>query len=190
MRFYYTGASVKDQSQDRIEHSLGGMMSSSVVPNDMFSNVFDDLSQKTVDDNKSQIIALILKNELEDVTNLSFYFKVPENPFCKIEIGVTVPGGDLETGFFLEQISNMNASPYNVTFHEAIDADKLELDLPIFKFGDCLGIWFKRTLLPDAIKSLTDTDTIAENVDNPVKLPTQETFELNIDWDSYTYYSY
>ena len=190
MRFYYTGASVKDAIQDRIEHSLGGIMSSSVVPNDMFANVFDDLSQKTIDENKPQTIALILKNELEDVTNLSLYFNFPENPFCKIEIGIQNVGGDFDNGYFLEKINNMNASPYNVEFNEATEDNKLEIDNFIFKVGDCLGIWFRRTLIPEAIKTIRDTETIVQNVDNEVQPAEEETIELNIDYTPYTYYSY
>lgn len=59
LRFYYTTSAGYDNQQTKISDSLGGYKSSTPVPNDTFSNLFDEISLNLASNPREQYIALI-----------------------------------------------------------------------------------------------------------------------------------
>lgn len=61
LRFYYTVSSGYNSPQTKVSDSLGGYKSSTPVPNDVFGNLFDEISLNLASNPHSQYVALVLK---------------------------------------------------------------------------------------------------------------------------------
>jgi len=151
MRLYYTTSVKEGNPQPKPEISLGGFRSGTVVPNGRLDNLFGEISEYTVDKNLSEYIALVLKNETGFiVSSATLHFAYDTDSVVKYEVAAVALN---PTKCEMEQISDVNSQPYNATFYEADGVDNaVELVASIPVDGK-IGIWIKRTLLTDTIKT-------------------------------------
>jgi len=179
MRFLYTGAQIALQPQPNPYLSLGGLMSSTIVPNGRINSLFDDASYSSVKNGAVMTRALILQNETNvDALNVTLGYRYSLNPDFSIMIAiVTLTGGNL-----MEQIGNSGDTPYYATFSQAnIDPNASppinnSLQLGTIPSNSALGVWIQRTqniqtLIPvdfslpqspliDAINFIVDWNTV------------------------------
>jgi hypothetical protein len=74
MIFYYSGSEFFNATQNNVEKSLGGFLSSSPVPNQSLNNVFSDISKISKEQGLVETKAIVLKNTSgNDVTNVNLY---------------------------------------------------------------------------------------------------------------------
>ena len=187
LRFYYTVSSGYNSPQTKVSDSLGGYKSSTPVPNDMFSNLFDEISLNLASNPRSQYVALVLKNEgTETLKNVELWFSsVTDNPYGTITVGAIGMGKDEEENPVTSCTSSINEKPYWIQFHEAKEEEPVSLG--DMEAGKEICLWFCRSLDKEIIKS--DYDLVAErdmNTQNrykKVEKQTEEIFNINLLWE-------
>jgi hypothetical protein len=159
MRLYYTNISTNGGVQTRPDLSLGGFISSSVVSNDRYKNLFSDVSCYSVQENKDEYIGLALLNETgADVQNVTFYFTYPEQRQKDIEIAFVSFNANDE----MEIIPNSYSAPYNATFNAA-DGELNAITIGTIAADEKVGIWFKKILNIDNITEEYSNESLEEN---------------------------
>lgn len=178
MRFLYSGAKVYLTPQPDPKMSLGGLVSSSVVPNSRLNNLFSDASYSSVKEGLTETYALILENESSvTVTSLTLGYQYVANPLSTFnsdynndynidflnqkkianDFSIRIAAVTLNANQVMEQIGNSNDMPYVGNFSEAMidPANRIDnsLSLGTMTAGQRLGIWIQRiqkrqTLVP------------------------------------------
>lgn len=120
MMLYLTGAAnslAKSQEapQTDVSKSLGGYISSSVVPNGSVNALFDTISLHTLKDKPQEIIGIALINKFEtDVTDVTVKMVTRKNYIGKFKVAAVSIGSD----FCMEHIDNRYAEPIQAEFHD------------------------------------------------------------------------
>lgn len=129
MKLYYSGAQQKNTEQRNPELSLGGLISSTAVPNGRLGNLFGSVSINQVQDSIEEIKCVFLKNTLEDINDVLCYYE--NNDSVKLQIAVT--RGD-ET----ELLQSSLDSPYSLEFYDFdVKYSQATITLqPYFSIGD------------------------------------------------------
>lgn len=146
MRFLYSGAAAVLTPQNNPYLSLGGLVSSTVVPNSRLNSLFSDGSYSSNKQGTVETKALILENESgSSVTSVTLGYQYSAHPDFKIEIAVVT----LTSNQLMEQIGNSRDTPFYGTFSEAnIDPSipvNHSLNLGTMTAGLRLGVWIRRT---------------------------------------------
>ncbi len=190
MKLYYTGAKKFSQPQLDPSLSLGGLISSSEIPNGLLSNLFGPLSRYTVQNNKSEIRAFVIYNDdVAALTGLKAYFTYPQSDTspatdtndCEFDIGFATVSSNNCGDLSIEKVSNIYATPYTVTLSSGAEGLANALDLPDIASGTYLGIFLRRKLLASAIAVKSDADLLAI-MNETLILPTEEDIQLTFVW--------
>ena len=169
MRFLYTGASAFLKPQNNPSLSLGGFMSSTVLPNGRMNSLFSDGSYFGSKYGNVETKALILENESGvAVNNLKLGYKYTGNLDFMIEVAfVTLQAPDFQQ---IEKIGNVREMPYYASFIEAnieglIDnSAALGTMVPSGK----LGVWIRRTQMRQSSKPCSEIQSITTDIINNV----------------------
>ena len=119
--FYLTGASsslAKSQEapQPDTAKSLGGYVSSSLVPNGELNVLFDLISTYTINKHRDEYVAIGLINKYDKkIRNLQLSVIAGPDDICKFDIAAVT----LDKNFAMEQIPNRYAQPINAEFYDA-----------------------------------------------------------------------
>nr|DAU40552.1 MAG TPA: hypothetical protein [Caudoviricetes sp.] len=187
LRFYYTVSSGYNSPQSKVSDSLGGYKSSTLVPNDVFGNLFDEISLNLASNPHSQYVALVLKNEgTETFKNVELWFSsVTDNPYGTITVGAIGMGKDEEENPVTSRTSSMNEKPYWIQFYEAKEEEPVSLG--DMEAGDEICLWFCRSLDKKIIKNdydlVAERDTNTQNRYKKVEKETDEIFNINLVWE-------
>jgi hypothetical protein len=193
MKIYYTTSVGTDEEQKNAKLSLGGFRSSSVVPNLRIGNLFGDISEYTIQIDRDQYIALMIRNETEaDITNLKLHFEYPiddeDNNISDtlFKIGAVEPG-DVDGEEYIERLQDFYSAPYSVDFHEA-DGIANQVLLGDLANNTSFGLFFCRSLKKDKI--LEDYQNMIEkdepdnsNIYRQNELPTKDEIKIVLNWD-------
>ncbi len=176
MRFLYSGATAYLLPQNNISLSLGGFVSSTIVPNGRLNSLFSDGSYKAAKFGSVETKALILENETQaGVTGVTFGYQYSVDPDFKIEVAVVT----LSNNQSMEQLESIRDTPYYGTFYEAnVDPDNNidnRLDLGDIAAGSRLGIWIRRTQFKHTNDIPTDFSVITDQIVNSVS--------FKLDWN-------
>lgn len=120
MMLYLTGAAnslakSQDAPQIDVSKSLGGYISSSIVPNGSVNALFDIISLHTLKDKPQETIAIALINKFEDdVENVTVKMVTRKNYVGKFKVAAVSVGDD----FCMEHIDNRYAEPMQAEFHD------------------------------------------------------------------------
>jgi len=120
MMLYLTGASVSlskssDAPQTDVQKSLGGYISSSVVPNGAINSLFDMISLNTLKNRTKEIIAVGLINKLDiKVTNVEVKMVTKPNFVGKFKVAAV----SVDDDYLMEHIDNRYAEPIQAEFHD------------------------------------------------------------------------
>jgi len=173
MRFYYTGAKSLFGEQKSPSLSLGGFISSSVVPNSSLGNLFSSISPYTKDKNLDEYIMLALKNELSNnIKDLKISF-LNSNP--DLNIGILEIAAIKNTNGNFEKIINSTSAPYFAEFFSATT----EVCIGDLKSGEYLGIWIKRKIDKTAYSELFSTASL---IVGTYKDTNKEDIQLKMNW--------
>lgn len=180
----YTGVIKEGLPQTNPLNSIGGYVSSSLIPNGSLDNIFTGASYYALVNRQTtfEVSAIVLKNNTsEDITNVTFWFNVPIDSMYKYEIAFVELAED-SCGAYMELLSSRNALPYTGTFQIA-DVDNKR------NIGDVtslqkIGVWIKRSVVNANLTKLTDCDSLYEDfkldVDNTMQT---EEVTLNIQYN-------
>lgn len=188
LKLYYTTTKGQDVTQPNAYNSLGGYKSVDLFKNDEFESAFGEISLYTVSkNNQNQYIALMLKNEgITTIENINIWFEFPADCYSKLSIAAVDPVADDEGYMYIENVKTLHSSPVYADFYEANEEEN-KVDLGDLAAGQMLGLWIKREILVDVIK--TDLSEIVEN--DPEKehrvrqktLSTSDLIEMKISYD-------
>jgi hypothetical protein len=178
LKLYYTGPRSYLSPQQKPSYSLGGYPSSSIVPNDQDGSLFSKISTLTKQNEITEVIGLILKNEDEDIDNLQFYFNLPKNPSASYQIAAVALSQDSKNQYVMEEISNSTSLPYYANFFDANGKDNT-VDLGLLVQNGMLGIWIKRSV----VFSVKTDDQLWDDFLNQVEDVNKETIGLEFIYD-------
>ena len=187
LRFYYTVSSGYNSPQTKVSDSLGGYKSSTLVPNDVFGNLFDEISLNLASNPHSQYVALVLKNEgTETLKNVELWFSsVTDNPYGTITVGAIGMGKDENDNPVTPRTSSIYEKPYWIQFYDATEDDKVTLGDIESDAEICL--WFSRVLdgkiIREDYNNVEERDTNTQNRYKKVEKETDEIFNINLVWE-------
>lgn len=184
LKLYYTVSSGYLDIQGNYINSLGGFPSSTEVPNDVFDNLFDEISLSEIKDVKTQYRAIIVKNESEEVIeNIELWFEKKDSNICSYQIGATLLSNDEQP--FMEHIPSVYSKPLYTQLYDATVDSKVSIGN--LNPGQMIGLWLSRTV--DKEKALEEYNNVAEedllhrSRYKPIEKEKQETVDLKITWD-------
>lgn len=185
MILYYTTSAGYDQEQNKVENSLGGYKSSTPVINDDFNNIFGEITPLTIQKNRDEYIAIILKNELGGQANgAEIWIETPEGSYSDMELAVVTTNPDVDGNPKMERVRDTHNKPFIGDFIQTDVGNKALIgDIPD---NAELGIWIKRSVNQNACAD-ADGTRYEKDPDNPniykdIDLPTEDVFKLNISW--------
>lgn len=187
MQLYYTVSSGYDSIQNKPSLSIGGYKSSSIVINDDYSNIFDEISMRSVNINRPQYIALILKNTTNSVANnLKVWMVSPITAQGIITLAAVKPLIDQDGNPYIERVATTFSKPMGVNFTSpTVDSPALIVDS--MAAGDEIGIWLCRSIDKNvAMEQYNDVAMIDPNNPNRYiksEQPTEEIFNLYFSWE-------
>lgn len=184
LKLYYTVSSGYLDIQGNYINSLGGFPSSTEVPNDVFDNLFDEISLSEIKDVKTQYRAIIIKNESEEIIeNIELWFEKKDSNICSYQIGATLLSNDEQP--FMEHIPSVYSKPLYTQLYDATIDSKVSIGN--LNPGQMIGLWLSRTV--DKEKALEEYNNVAEldpfhrSRYKPIEKEKQETVDLKITWD-------
>lgn len=187
MKIYYTNQ--KPQGQfDKLNLSIGGFQSSTPLINDDFENLFDNISLLSINENRTEYRGLMLFND-DSVThtNVELWITVPVDCYSDIQLGVVSLNTDTDGNFFMERLYSQNSKPVYVDqFNEFTGIDNA-LNIGSLLAGQGVGLWFKRALLKDYIKTdMNDCyqkDAVNKDLWATKEKNKEDDIQLFIKWD-------
>ena len=147
---YYTGAIQPNAIQDSPSKSLGGYVSSSVVPNDVINNLFSDIYWYDLKHNLKHIRVIAFLNTTDEtLDDFTVHVNSHEDNVSKLKIGIIKNEVDEECDVkYFETLPNATAVPQYVELKEcegAINSLMLS-DIPPNNY---VGIFIQRELIPE-----------------------------------------
>ena len=120
MMLYLTGAAnslakSSEAPQTDANKSLGGYVSSTIVPNGYINELFDMISLSTLKNKPKETIAIALINKFDfAVSNVEIKIVTRKNYIGKFKVAVTEIGED----YLMEHIDNRYSEPMQAEFHD------------------------------------------------------------------------
>lgn len=189
MKLLYTVSSAYMAAQTKSIYSIGGFPSSTQVPNDVFSNLFDELSLLTIKNAKTEYRAIVLQNDSDKVTsNVQMWFEVPEDAYCNFQIGATVLTQSTNDEQYMELIPSIYSKPFNTQLYDATEDSRVTIG--DIEPGQMIGLWISRSINKE--RAMIDYNKVAE-IDplatfsgsryKPIVHNQEETLKLQIIWE-------
>jgi hypothetical protein len=188
LKLYYTGAVKFNKPQFDPSKSIGGYISSSEVSNGMLSNLFGEVSNFTVRQNKPETRVIAVKNASGATkTGIKVFFTYPQvdgqdDNVCDFEIGYISPEvdncGDLKT----EQLNSIYANPYSVAFQAGRVGLVNAIDLPNMDVNQYITIWIRRKLKASLQNPMSNADLLAVMEGSKI-ISTLEDISLTLQWN-------
>lgn len=167
MRLFFTGKCPGQPSSK--DKSLGGWLSTTVVPNGVLDVLFEKFAYSTI--SKSQCKGVILKNEIGDLTTVTIKCIPPITTLYDLKVAIVSPAISSK-GVYIEEITNIYSLPYLgnfVSFTTPVPLGNLSN-------GAYLGFWFKLSLKENPF--LGDLCSITSPSSG-----TQENWEIKFEWN-------
>ena len=188
MKLYYTVSSYQDTPQRSIGLSLGGYRSSTFVRNDEMNNLFGDISLLSLKQNRSQYIAIMMKNELDVVAgNVRLFFSFPMPTQCIYQLAAVITTKDSDGNDVMERTETIYSKPMYGTF--VSPTEQSPAIIGDMQPGQQIGLWICRSLdLDAAMEEYNDvaepdpTFTLGKRYKKKVQ-NTEDNVNLNIFWD-------
>lgn len=190
MILLYTGANAPNVAQINPEKSLGGFVSSSLVPNGRLGNLFSAISKTAVIEQREEIRMIALKNTTGNpITGLVIYTN-NKNKSYFLKIAAVASGLNSKNELMFEQLMDGQSLPYQAELSQHEGNDNA-LDIGDIANDQVIGIWVQRELditkYPELIKQenqnspLTTDQLVAAMEAQSVEK--EEEIELIIKWD-------
>jgi hypothetical protein len=182
MQLLYTGASTYNTAQKKKEYSLGGFISSTVVPNAQLGNLFSLVSKYAIENDSFEVIALALKNDsLDKYYSVNIWFELPTGNYCDFEIAVVTLSQDTNDYYYMETLINNQSLPYNATFYSC-NGQANAIDIGDLDSSGMVGLFIKRKINTTNTALLNDNTTLNDNYNNGVVLSQKEDVALKFSW--------
>lgn len=147
MKWYYTSSAGKDTVQTDIKLSLGGYKSSSLLSNDTFGGLFEEITTFLLSrEFEKEYIGIIVENDLAtDIENLWLWFEYSLDSYSKFLVAAVDLVADSNGVLAMERITSKNSKPLYADFHEA-NGIQNAVEIGNILAGGSIGLWFCREL--------------------------------------------
>lgn len=179
MQFLYTGAATDGAEQLDPELSLGGFISSSVIPNDSLQNIFSEASYLSIQQKKREIKMIVLKNDstTQAANSITLTPTLNDSSIGKYRIAIVLPD---DNGCF-EEVINSSVMPYYATFQDIVS--ETTIDLPNIAADDYIGLWIIRDYDFESDELAThDLAYWEAELLDPTTPDLQDSLELEVDY--------
>ena len=181
IQLLYTNAINSGDAQPSSSLSVGGYVSSSLIPNDMVGNIFSDISQLSKESGRKETICIAFKNTTGDaIEDLTFSFAIEENSPIDIKVAFVQPSLDSCGEPIFEKIPNSSALPLNATFNLVEDNDSYNVG-NIVEDG-IVGIWFTRSI-SEFGKQITTCEQLEQQFDDNESTESEKVISMSISWN-------
>lgn len=184
LKLYYTGAGAFNEKQEDPSQSLGGNISSSIVPNDFLNNIFGEASFLSRANNRDETIALALKNEFsQDIAIIEVWaeWENPNNRTSVIKLGAIEVDSDGCGGFTVQNIPSKYSKPYGVNLYD-IRGESNKVNIGGLAVDEYVGLYFNRTYLTSATEVQKDADTLEKEFDGDITVEKVENITLIFEY--------
>ena len=161
MRLFFTGALSFLGPQANPRLSLGGLISSSPVPNDSLNAIFGTISDYEASRGSKQTIGLVLRNESgSEITSGNIWYENNSvSPISNIRMSVVEIGTDPCGDLFIEQLQSTQASPTSASFSDN-RGEVNAISIPTIPINGYVGVWIERTINTFAVKQSMDCENL------------------------------
>lgn len=188
MNLYYTVSSGYNEAQPNPDRSLGGYKSSTLVGNDDFGNMFDEISIMTIRSGRDEYRAIIIRNDFATgVMNLTAKVILPESAICTYKLAVApLTGMDKYRRRFMENVMTVNNKPFHATFMDI--APDAVLEIGNLNPEEEIGLWICRHVDKEAAKAQyenvcePDPNDPTGRVYKEVSHPIVESVDIEFTW--------
>jgi hypothetical protein len=180
IQIYYTGAVSHLSKQANPILSLGGFISSTVIPNNVLSNIFGSIS--LIEEEQIGLadhVLIAIKNDGSNaIQNIKLWTSLMvEGASANFEIAIVIPTVTDGIPVF-EKIQDRHSSPYYAQFYSTTTSSKLSISNKVAS-GDYFGVWIKRVI---ANSGSRDPQTLYDMFKAGSQLPTDESVDLNVSY--------
>lgn len=138
---YYTGAVNNESAQTDFQKSLGGYISTSIIPNSRINSLFEDESMTSKSEKKEQNICIAIKNITEnDLTNFSLYC---ESQDFEISAAIVLPSKDKCGDLYFEKLQTRFDKPYYGDFNNIV-GELNKINAGTFEKDSFLGLFLNK----------------------------------------------
>lgn len=189
MNLYYTATQGYNEDQPNPDRSLGGYKSATLVMNDDFGNMFDEISIMAIRSGRDEYRAIIIANEFTtQISNLTVKITTTDDAICTYKLGVAALNKvDKYNRHFMENVATINTKPLHTTFVEMIPEEQLQIGN--LESGAEVGLWICRHIDQEAARKqyedVCEPDLEVDptgRVYKEVKHPTVESINLEFSW--------
>lgn len=148
MRLLFTGASEYLGQQTNANQSLGGLISSSPLPNGTLDEILGSISEKQMSEGGKDTRAFVIVNDTgADIPSSKlFYTNDSNSPISNIRMSIVEVGEDLACDtYYMESISNGQQSPVSASFKDN-KGESNAIVMPLIADGAYLGVWIERSV--------------------------------------------
>lgn len=189
MLLFYTGADQSGLVQKLAEKSLGGYVSSTIIPNGLLNNIFSTLSLSDVQNNTTSIRVIALKNLTNaTITGITVYPVIPDGSYIDLQLASSPPFLDGCGKENFELLPNENSLPYYANFSSYSQENPLVLSDPLAP-NSSIGIFLLRevntTNIPNFMPITEDEqgiEDLAEEIEDYQNSNKQFQFNLVVSW--------
>lgn len=179
MKLYYTTIVQPGNAQRDPLFSLGGFISSNVVPNGALGSLFSDTSVLSGQQGSSSYIGLILKNTLSvPATGIEVYGVLENASYSDILFSAVQLTEEGE----MEHIDNPSSAPYYADFVNIIGEEN-KVGIGDLQPDQGIGIWLcRKTDREKYLQSTTDDALYEKYLQGLTCTPKDSKFQLTITW--------
>ncbi len=187
IKLYYTTPEREGAEQIRPMLSLGGYRASNTIPNDEIGNLFGEITDLSVDKNKDEYRAIIIRNEgTNTIMNVRLWFEYPEKSYAKFLISAVEMFVGERGELAMEHVNTIFSRPMYAEFFEA-KGEENAVTIGDMDAGAQIGIWLKRVLDIDMITQCKESNLEYDHqtkLFKEIPLETVEEIGLVIDWQN------
>lgn len=143
MKILYTGVATPNSIQSDPLQSLGGFVSSNMIPNGSLNNIFPPISRGHIKKAFSDVRMIVFKNDTgSSITNVKIYSE--RGTYSSYKLAVVIPGLNAKyNADEFEKIESGNALPYQAVLAEAEGIGDA-ITVSTLAAGASVGIWIER----------------------------------------------
>lgn len=174
LKLLYSGALTAGGQQDLSEKSLGGLVSSTEVPNGSLNQLFGSMSYLMKKNSLAEYRGLFLKNETGEVISTLYAHLEYPNAIKNSRLLIAI---ESPVNNSIQSLPRFDAIPYGIEFTEPIGSEHKMVVINDFPVNAIIGLWIQRQVdVSGSPDSIADNDPNLEEV--LANLPKTESVSL------------
>jgi hypothetical protein len=141
MQLLYSGAIKSGDAQTDPNKSLGGLVSSTLIPNGGLNNIFPAISRRVLKDALPEVRLIVFKNDSNALIDVRIWTE--RDDLASYKIAAVTAGTDACGNLKFEEIANGNSLPYQAVLIPQ-EGEVNALVVGTIEANATIGIWIER----------------------------------------------